>query len=64
MIGAALATLMMERKSYEKAKAAIRDGIGRFPGRAQAFVETGMRLVNESGDRNFRDWLFAERHKK
>ena len=38
----------------------IRDGIGRFPNHSQAFVEIGMRLVQECGDRDFRDWLIAQ----
>ena len=55
----ALGALMMELKRYDEAKAVIRDGVGRFPDRAQAFVEVGMRLVQECGDRDFRDWLVA-----
>ena len=56
----ALATLMTELTRYDAAKAAVRDGIGRFPDQSQAFVEIGMRLVQECGDRDFRDWLIAE----
>ena len=56
----ALATLMTGLKSYDGAKAVIRDGIERFPDQSQAFAEIGMRLVQECGDRDFRDWLIAE----
>ena len=56
----ALATLMTELNSYGEAKAVIRDGMDRFPDQSQAFVEIGMRLVQECGDRDFRDWLIAE----
>ena len=55
----ALATLKIDLSSYNEAKAMIRNGIGRFPSRSQAFVEIGMRLVQECGDRDFRDWLIA-----
>ena len=56
----ALATLMMQLNRYDEAKAMIRDSIGRFPDQSQAFVEIGMRLVQECGDRDFRDWLIAK----
>ena len=56
----ALATLMTELKSFDEAKTVIRDGIRRFPDQSQAFVEIGMRLVEASGDRDFRDSLIAE----
>ena len=56
----ALATLMAELHSYDEAKAAVRDGIARFPDQSPAFVEIGMRLVQECNDRDFRDWLIAE----
>ena len=56
----ALATLKTELSSYDEAKAVIRNGIGRFPNQSQVFVEIGMRLVQECGDREFRDWLIAQ----
>ena len=56
----ALATLMTQLNRYDEAKAMIRDSIGRFPDQSQAFVEIGMRLVQECGDRDFRDWLIAK----
>ena len=56
----ALATLLSELNSYDEAKAVIRDGIERCPDQSQAFVEIGMRLVQECGDRDFRDWLISE----
>ena len=55
-----LATLMTQLNRYDEAKAMIRDGIVRFPDQYQAFVEIGMRLVQECGDRDFRDWLIAK----
>ena len=55
-----LATLMTELNNYDEAKAAIRDGIERFPDQSQAFVEIGMWLVQECSDRDFRDWLITE----
>ena len=56
----ALATLLMELKRYDQAKGVLREGIGRFPDQSLAFVEIGTRLVQECGDRVFRDWLIAE----
>ena len=56
----ALATLLAELKRYDEAKAVICDGIAQFPNQSQAFVEIGMRVVQECGDRNFRDWLIGE----
>ena len=55
----ALATLKIELGSYDEAKAVIRDGIKRFRNQSHAFVQIGMRLVQESGDREFRNWLIA-----
>ena len=56
----ALATLKTELRSYDEAQAAIRNGIERFPNQSQGFVEIGMRLVEEYGDKVFRDWLLAQ----
>ena len=56
----ALATLMTELARCEEAKRVIRDGVQRFPNRPEAFVEAGMRLVEVSGDRDFRDWLMHQ----
>ena len=57
---AALATLMAELERHEEAKRVIRDGMRRFPKRSKAFVEAGMRVVQVSGDRDFRDWLIRQ----
>jgi hypothetical protein len=54
---AALAILLTDIGSYDEAKTVIRGGIGRFPEQSHAFVEIGLRLVQASGDRGFRDWL-------
>ena len=56
----ALATLMAELERCEEAKRVIRDGVRRFPKRSEAFVEAGMRIVELSGDRDFRDWLMQQ----
>ncbi len=56
----ALATLMAEVGRHEEAKTVIGDGMRRFPDQSQAFVETGMRIVQASGDRSFRDWLIRQ----
>ena len=56
----ALATLMAELERCEEAKRVIRDGVRKFPKRSEAFVEAGMRIVELSGDRDFRDWLMQQ----
>ena len=56
----ALATLMAELERCEEAKGVIRDGVRRFPNQSEAFVEAGMRIVEVSGDRDFRDWLMRQ----
>ena len=56
----ALATLMTELTGYDEAMTAIRDGIERFPDQSHGFVEIGMRLIQESGNREFRDWLLSQ----
>ena len=56
----ALALLMSELGRYEEAKEVIGAGMRRFPDQTQAFVETGMTIVQASGDRGFRDWLIRQ----
>ena len=56
----ALATLMTGLSRYDEAESVIRDGMERFPDQVQALKEVGMRLVQASGDRGFRDWLNAK----
>ncbi|MXY64789.1 MAG: metallophosphoesterase [Gammaproteobacteria bacterium] len=53
----ALATLMVELERCVGAKKVIKDGVRRFPNQSEAFMEAGMRVVEMSGDRKFRDWL-------
>lgn len=55
----ALAILMTDFKKCEEAKAAIRNGVERFPDQSHGFLEIGMRLVQVCGDRSFREWLVA-----
>ena len=56
----ALATLMAELGRYEEAKVTVEDGMRRFPDQSQAFVESGMRIVQVTGDRSFRDRLIRQ----
>ena len=56
----ALASLLAELGKYEEAKALIGEGMRRFPDQSQAFVESGMRLVELTGDRSFRDQLIRQ----
>ena len=55
----ALATLHTELSRYGEAKLLIRKGIERFPNQSQGFMEIGMRLIEECGDKEFRAWLIA-----
>ncbi len=57
---AALATLLTVLNRYGEAEVVIRGGISRFPTQAQQFVVVGMRLVQECGDRELRNWLLAK----
>ena len=54
---AALAALTIELERYDEAKEVIEHGIHRFPSHSRALAELGMRIVQETGDRRFRDWL-------
>lgn len=51
---AGLATLLTDNGDYEAAKTAVRTGIRSFPRRAPGFTEVGMRIVEETGDKAFR----------
>ena len=55
----ALATLLADQGRHEEARAAVREGVRRFPERWEGFREVGLRLVAESVDRDFRDWLIG-----
>ncbi len=53
-----LATLLIAAERYEEAKAAVEDGIGKFPGDASGtFLEIGLKIVEATGDRAFRKQL-------
>lgn len=56
----ALATLMVELERYEEAKTIIDDGLQQYPQQPHVFMETGMRIVQATGDRIFRDRLFRQ----
>jgi len=53
----ALAVLTIELERYDEAKEVIEHGMHRFPSHSRALAEVGMRVVQETGDRTFRDWL-------
>src|SRR5262249_26779238 len=53
-----LATLLLGAERFDEAKAVILDGIGRYPEDARDyFVSIGLRIVEVTGDRPFRESL-------
>ena len=52
-----LALLLVEQGDTPGAKAAVTSGLKDFPQKSLYFGEIGKRLVEESGDRDFRDFL-------
>lgn len=55
-----LATLLIEIEDFDKAKAVVLDGIGKFPAnRAGYFSQIGQQIVEATGDRNFREQMKA-----
>ena len=56
---ASLATLLCEAGRFDEAKAAVIDGIGRFPKQADRFAETGQAIVAATGDKDFRKRMEA-----
>lgn len=64
-----LAILLMEvmgNESLEEAKAVVLNGISKFPSKADYYVEIGQRIVEATGDKDFRQQLesaVAERGK-
>jgi len=53
-----LATLLMAADRFDEAKSVVLGGIGRFPsGAIEYFVEIGLRIVEATGDRAFREKL-------
>ena len=60
-----LATLLIGAERFDEAKATLLDGIGRYPGDAsEYFVSIGLRLVEVTGDRAFRETLVATKAKR
>jgi len=55
-----LATLLIDAGSFEEAKRAVLDGIEKFPAKAaDYFSQIGLRIVDATGDREFRKQLEA-----
>ncbi len=54
---AALATIMINEGKHKKAKAAVQHGIHQFPGKIKGFAEVGMKIVEATGDIEFREQL-------
>jgi hypothetical protein len=54
-----LATLLIEAGQMNEAKAAVLDGIGKFPEKADYFFGIGQKIVEATGDRNFRKHMEA-----
>ena len=54
---AALATMMMYEGKHEEAKTAVQDGMHAFPGKTRGFVDVGMKIVEATGDIEFRNEL-------
>ncbi len=57
---AALAVLTVELERYDEAKEVVEQGMDRFPEHSRRLAEIGMRIVEATGDRGFRDWLASE----
>lgn len=56
---ASLATLLKDDGDSELAKTTILEGIGKFPGNMEGFIEVGMTIVKDTGDIDFRNQLTA-----
>jgi hypothetical protein len=60
-----LATLLIGAERFDEAKATLLDGLGRYPEDASDyFVSIGLRLVEATGDRAFRETLVATKAKR
>ena len=57
---AGLAALAVELERHAEAREAVEGGIRRFPERSRGLLETGMRIVEATGDRGFRDRLLKQ----
>ena len=58
---ASLINLLVDLNQLPAAKERIRAAIGKFPAKAQGFAEIGMPIVQQTGDRDFRDELLQRR---
>jgi len=56
---AALVLLLIDKMDHERAKAALLNGIEKFPENASAYLEIGQTIVESTGDRSFRDELIS-----
>jgi hypothetical protein len=52
-----LAALLIELNRPDEAKDVVNDGIARYPDMSSAFLDLGHRIVEATGDKNFRDRL-------
>jgi hypothetical protein len=58
---ASLINLLVDLNQLPEAKERIRVAIGKFPEKAIGFAEIGMTIVQQTGDRDFRDELLQRR---
>ena len=61
-----LTTLLAEAGNFDEARIVVLDGIRKFPAKAEYFVEIGQKIVEATGDKDFRkqmDLAIAEREK-
>ncbi len=54
---ASLAELLTDAKKYDHAKETVRKAINVFPQNVDGFVEIGLKIVEATGDVDFREWL-------
>ena len=54
---AVLATMMMDEGKHKEAMTVVREGVHEFPEKINGFVEVGMKIVEATGDIEFRNEL-------
>ena len=54
---ASLAELLTDAQKYDHAKETVRKAINVFPQNVDGFVEIGLKIVEATGDVDFREWL-------
>ena len=54
---ASLATLLADNGMPDQAKETVINAINTFPQRINGYIEIGMKIVEATGDLNFREWL-------